>query len=185
MKKNPSYLASSLAGMIACCPANPVDANEKSAPIIVIATRDQENINTQIIDSEQIRQSPARTLPELLSLEAGIFSRSLYGNNATRATIDIRGFGATSAQNTLILVDGRRLNDVDLAAVDFSAIPLANIERVEIMRGGGAVLYGDGAVGGTINIITKQPATLGSTGQVELAAGNYGTRHLNIAAIYF
>jgi iron complex outermembrane receptor protein len=130
MKKNPSYLASSLAGMIACCPAYPVDASEKSAPIIVTATRDQKNTGTQIIDSGQIRQSPARTLPELLSFEAGIFSRSLYGNNATRATIDIRGFGATAAQNTLILVDGRRLNDVDLAAVEFSTIPLANIERV-------------------------------------------------------
>lgn len=172
-----------LVGLLGCIYVFPVNANnEKTVPIIVTATRDQENTRTQIIDAVQIRQSPATTLPELLSLEAGIFSRSLYGNNAARATIDIRGFGATAAQNTLILLDGRRLNDVDLAAIDFSAIPLADIERVEITRGGGAVLYGDGAVGGTINIITKQPGTLGNTGHVELAAGSYGVRRLNIAA---
>ena len=71
----------------------------------------------------------------MLGREAGVLSRSLYGNNASRASVDIRGFGAASTQNTLILVDGRRLNDVDLSAVDYSAIPLQAIERIEIESG--------------------------------------------------
>lgn len=146
---------------------------------MVTATRIQNDTHAIIISAEQIQQSPVKTLPELLSLEAGISSRSLYGNNAARATIDIRGFGVTSTQNTLILLDGRRLNDVDLSAVDFSAIPLSAIERIEIMPGGGAVLYGDGAVGGTINIITKQPGALGATGYAELSAGSYGERRID------
>jgi len=175
-------LSGFLAGALACFLAFPVNANnESSAPIIVTATRSQDSIHTNIIDAEQIRRSPAKTLPELLSLEAGIFSRSLYGNNAARSSIDIRGFGVTSGQNTLILLDGRRLNDVDLSAVDFSAIPIATIERIEITRGGGAVLYGDGAVGGTINIITKQPGTLGNTGFAELSVGSHSETRIDAA----
>lgn len=178
----PITAGSSLAGVLACLLSVPVNAmNEETTPIVVTATRNQDDARTAIISTEQIRQSAAKTLPELLSLEAGIFSRSLYGNNAVRATLDIRGFGATSGQNTLILLDGRRLNDVDLSAVDFSAIPLATIERIEITRGGGAVLYGDGAVGGTINIITKQPGTLGTTGYAQLAAGSYGETRIDAA----
>lgn len=169
-------------GLLACVLSYPVSAiDNKSVPIVVTATRNQNDAHTVIISAEQIQKSPSRTLPELLSLEAGIFSRSLYGNNASRSTIDIRGFGATSGQNTLILFDGRRLNDVDLAAVDFSAIPLSAVERIEIIRGGGAVLYGDGAVGGTINIITKQPGALGTTGFAELSAGSYGERRIDTA----
>ena len=181
----PITMGSSLAGMLACLLSIPVNAtNQETAPIVVTATRDHDGSHTTIISAEQIRQSPAKTLPELLSLEAGIFSRSLYGNNAARATIDMRGFGATSGQNTLILLDGRRLNDVDLSAVDFSAIPLATIERIEITRGGGAVLYGDGAVGGAINIITQQPGTLGTTGYAQLASGSYGENRIDTAVNY-
>lgn len=176
--KNVSYLA----GLLACLHCLPLSANnETTSPIVVTASRIQENGNTQIIDADQIRRSPAKTLPELLSLEAGIFSRSLYGNNASRAIVDIRGFGATAGQNTLILLDGRRLNDVDLSAVDYSAIPLSTIERIEINRGGGAVLYGDGAVGGTINIITTKSGMMGTTGYAQLSFGSYGESRIDAA----
>ena len=180
MKNQP---LSCLAACLACLSGFPLDAAEdvKKPMVVVTATRIQSNTNAITLNAEQIRQSPAQTLPELLSLEAGIFSRSLYGNNAARATIDIRGFGAASSQNTLILLDGRRLNDVDMSAVDFTAIPLAAIERIEIMPGSGAVLYGDGAVGGTINIITRQSGTLGASGYGELSAGSYGERHIDAA----
>ncbi|MHB8623014.1 MAG: TonB-dependent receptor [Sulfuricaulis sp.] len=134
-----------------------------------------------VITADDIRNSSAQTLPELLSLEAGVSMRSLFGNHATLDTVDIRGFGAASGQNTLILLDGRRLNDIDLSAVDFSAIPLANIARIEIIRGDGGVLYGDGAVGGTINIITKQPGHTGTSGNVNVTGASYKTRQLDAA----
>ena len=72
--------------------------------------------------------------------------RDLFGNNAAASTVDMRGFGAAAGQNTLILLDGRRLNDIDLSAVDWSALPLSAIERIEIVRGGSSVLHGSGAV---------------------------------------
>ena len=174
-----------LPAMLVVMPAygqTPMD--EQSENILVTATRlDNEDSkalgHVTVISASDIENSTARTVPELLAREAGILSRSLYGNNGTRATIDIRGFGAASTQNTLILLDGRRLNDVDLSAVDYGAIPVRSIERIEIMRNGGSVLYGDGAAGGTINIITRQPVTSGSSAFVEAGGGNLDTRQVN------
>jgi iron complex outermembrane recepter protein len=156
----------------------------QSENILVTATRlDDYNSkalgHVTVISAADIRNSTARTLPELLARESGILTRSLYGNNGTGATVDIRGFGAASTPNTLILLDGRRLNDIDLSAVDFGAIPLESIERIEIMRNGGSVLYGDGASGGTINIITRQPVTSGSSAYLEGGVGNLDTRQLD------
>jgi iron complex outermembrane receptor protein len=156
----------------------------QSENILVTATRlDPDNGkargNTTIITAADIEKSTARTLPELLGREAGVLTRSLYGNNATGSTVDIRGFGAASTQNTLILLDGRRLNDVDLSGVDFSIIPLQSIERIEITRNSGAVLYGDGAVGGAINIITRQPEMAGTSAFIKAGAGNLDTQQLD------
>jgi len=157
---------------------------ENNDTIIVTASRINSDINkatayTSIITAEQIANSPQKTLPEILATEAGIFSRSLYGNNAARATVDMRGFGAAAKQNTLVLLDGRRLNDIDLAAIDFTAIPLKNIERIEIIRGGGSVLYGDGATGGAINIITKQAVAGDSSAEVSVGLGSFNNRSIS------
>lgn len=149
-------------------------------PLTVVSTRLDKEIayapkNVTIISSEQIERSPAKTIPELLSLEAGILSRSTFGNSAVRSTIDIRGFGASSTQNTLILLDGRRLNDVDLSSVNYTSIPINNIERIEVVRGSGGVLYGDGAVGGVINIITKRASPGKKTVLAKAAFGSFAT----------
>lgn len=171
-------LSAILAGLLTVTQAA---ALEQQGSILVTATRlDADSAkargNVTVITSADIEKSTARTLPELLGREAGILARSLYGNNAARSTVDIRGFGAAATQNTLILLDGRRLNDVDLSAVDYSAIPLESIERIEILRNSGSVLYGDGAVGGAINIITRQPGKAGTSGFVKAGIGNLGTR---------
>ncbi len=155
--------------------------------ILVTATRlDEANTrargNTTIISAQDIENSTARTLPELLGREAGVLSRSLFGNNGASATVDIRGFGAASSQNTLILLDGRRLNDVDLSSINFGTIPLQSIERIEITRNSGAVLYGDGAVGGAINIITRQPDRAGTTAFIKAGAGNLDTQKIDASA---
>jgi iron complex outermembrane receptor protein len=154
--------------------------------IIVTATRigdaaAQLPANITVIDADAIRQSPARTLPELLTLEAGVITRSLYGNNASQATVDLRGFGAAATPNTLILLNGRRLNDFDLGAVDFAAISLKDVERIEVIRGTGGVLYGDGAVGGAVNIVTREPARTGTHGQVGVTAGSHAARGLDLS----
>jgi iron complex outermembrane receptor protein len=115
-----------------------------------------------VIGAEEIANSAARTLPELLSEQVGVTMKDFYGNNAAVTGVDLRGFGVTGPQNTLILLDGRRITDIDLSGVQWSAIPLAGIERIEILRGTGAVLYGEGASGGVINIVTRSPLKAGT-----------------------
>ena len=95
----------------------------------------------------------------------------------------MRGFGATAPSNTLVLVDGRRFNDFDIPGFDFSLIPRNSIDRIEITRGNsGAVLYGDGAVGGVINIVTKNGVGAAPNARVEGAFGSFNTREGKISA---
>jgi iron complex outermembrane recepter protein len=113
-----------------------------------------------VITAEEIAHSPSQTLQEIIGQVPGVQLTSFYGGvNGAGTSVDLRGFGAFANANTLILINGRRLNDVDMAQVDLSTIPLNSIERIEITRGNsGAVLYGDNAVGGVINIVTKTGA---------------------------
>ncbi len=157
--------------------------------VVVTATRfkeriDDKPVNMTVITGEDIRRSAAKTVPDLLSEQAGIQIHDFFGNNATTTTVDLRGFGITGTQNTLILVDGRRVADIDLSGVQWSAYPLANIERIEIVRGGGSVMYGDGAVGGVINIITRSPFDAPGAGGFRARAGSYGTKEVGFNAQY-
>jgi iron complex outermembrane receptor protein len=146
--------------------------------VVVTATRDTEEIrkvaaNVTVITRDDIEQSNARTTVDLMRDEVGVVVRDFYGTGKA-ASVDIRGFGETAPLNTLVLVDGRRVNEVDLSGVDWTQIPLNQIERIEIVRGAGSVLYGDNAVGGVINIITKKPDKPFSV-QAEGVTGSYGS----------
>jgi len=159
----------------------------RTPEVLVTATRFQDRvermaINASVITSEEITRSTARTLPDLLGSRAGVMARDLFGNDATSSTVDMRGFGATAAQNTLILVDGRRINDIDQSGVQWASIPLESIERIEILRGSGSVQYGDGATGGVINIITRHPVRDGSRVAGSARLGGYDTREVNASA---
>jgi iron complex outermembrane receptor protein len=147
--------------------------------VVVTATRFPEKrldhpIGVTVITREQIVNSTAATLPDLLSRHAGVNARNNSGS--PDVAIDMRGFGVSGDQNTLVLLDGQRLNDIELTTVRWSAIPLDAIERVEIQRGGGAVLYGGGATGGTINIITRSPI---AGDRSAVVAASYGSYHAN------
>ncbi len=113
--------------------------------------------SSTVITAEDIAHSPAQTVQEIIAQTPGVQLTNLYGGvNGAGTTVDVRGFGAFATNNTLVLINGRRLNDIDKAGVDLSTIPLNSIERIEITRGNsGAVLYGDNAVGGVINIVLK------------------------------
>ena len=114
--------------------------------------------SNSIITAEDIARSPAQNLPDILSREVGVQVQHLLSStNGSRDGVDLRGFGAFAQSNVLVLVNGRRFQDFDLQGFDFSSIPLNSIERIEITRGNSStVLYGDGAIGGSINIVLKK-----------------------------
>jgi iron complex outermembrane receptor protein len=137
--------------------------------------------STTVITRQDIENSPQATLPEILAQQAGIGMRDQLGNHGTASTLDLRGFGAAAGQNTLILLDGRRLNDIDLAAIDWSALPLSAIERIEIVRGGASVLHGAGAVAGVVNIITRSPLRLPDQATGKLQLGSFNARDVQLS----
>ena len=126
--------------------------------------------NVDVIESSDIKISGAKNLTDLLRGRSGI----QISDSNSGAVISMRGFSASQASsNTLIMIDGRRLNNIDISAPSISAIPLNQIERIEILNGSAGVLYGDQAVGGVINIITKAPDSAG--GNVQLSGGSFNT----------
>ncbi len=135
-------------------------AAHKLDSIVVTAARTESKINEvpaniSIITREQIEEKGARTLTDVFRDEQGVFTRNLLGN-PKYSTIDIRGFGETAAQNSLFLIDGRRVNEIDMSGTDLMQVPVEMIERIEIYRGPASVLYGDNAIGGVVNIILKK-----------------------------
>jgi len=143
--------------------------------------------STAVITAEDIAHSPAQSLPDLIAQVPGVQLQSLFGGPSGAGTsVDVRGFGAFATANTLFLINGRRLNDLDLQGVDLAAIPRDSIERIEITKGNsGAVLYGDNAVGGVINIVTKTgaggpPATF----RGEAGVGSFNQRTAAVSAAF-
>ena len=154
--------------------------SEELSPIIVTATRSAQSLVTtpssiSIITSEDIEQSGATQLIEVLNSQASIQINDLYGTGS-RASVSMRGFADNAKTNVQILVNGRRLNNPDLAAADLSGISLKDVKQIEIIHGSAGTLFGDQAVGGVINIITKTPEKSSSYVQVE--AGSYKKRNL-------
>jgi iron complex outermembrane receptor protein len=176
MKRLISILSSAFLVLFPLC----LSAQEEEVTlekVVVTATRDTEEIrkipaHVTVITKEEIEQSHVRYTVDLLKPESDVVVRDVYGTGKT-ASVDIRGFGETGALNTLVLVDGRRVNGIDLSGVDWTQIPIDQVERIEIVRGAGSVLYGDNAVGGVINIITKKPEKPFSA-QAEVVGGSYG-----------
>jgi iron complex outermembrane receptor protein len=150
------------------------DSLDKRDTLVVIGRNDFNHsidslpANVSVITSEDIAQSGARSLATLLRGRAGI----QVSDTNSGPVFSLRGFtGDQAAHNTLILVDGRRINKQDLSAPELNSILIDQIERIEILSGSAGVLYGDQAVGGVINIITKQNQS--DDRHVSLSAGSF------------
>ena len=160
-------------------------AESRGPAVVVTASRFAESqseapASVSRISREEIARSPALSIPGLLKSRAGIDIRPLYGPLGIDATVDIRGFGDAGGSNTLVLIDGVRLNPVDSGGINWSALPMASIERIEVVRGSGAVLYGDRAVGGVINIVTDKSAAPRSA--VEASVGSDAYRRISLSS---
>ena len=157
----------------------------KSAePLVVSATRwETSGIPTAnsitVIDREDIIQSGKNRIIDVLRTQAGIQIQDFTGDGS-RAVIDIRGFGSTGTSNTLVLIDGRRLNPTDLSGPNINLISLKDVEQIEITKGSNTVLYGDQAVGGVINIITRKYDT--TEIEAEVGFGSFDSQFQTINA---
>ena len=133
--------------------------------------------NVTIISKEDIEKKGYKNLQEILKDAPGInFVDFGFGGS-----IDIRGQGTEGSSKVKVMVDGVAMNLLDTShgATPINSIGISNVERIEIIPGGGAVLYGNGTVGGVVNIITKAPEETGGTAKIE-----YGSHYDKNAGIY-
>ena len=144
--------------------------------IVVNATRSDTQLqdmplHTTIITHEEIENSPATSVDQLLRQVPGLLipGSPFYTTDPTGNNITFRGL----SKKVLVLVDGVPLMDPFYTTIQWFRVPLSNIERVEIVRGGGAGLWGNLAVGGVVNIVTKRPTE--NNGDVALTGGSLGT----------
>lgn len=133
---------------------------ESSAPVVVISKKIKVSevgapFASEVYTKKEIQQSHAKDIYEFLNTQTSVTAMPSYGNPFTQA-IDMRGYGlGYGYQNTVVTVNGRRLNTMDQVPQLLSSIPIDSIEKIEIIKGTGSVEYGDGANAGAINIITK------------------------------
>ena len=133
---------------------------------------------SEIHTSKQIEASGAATLYDFLAQQTSLNVLSNFGSRAT-PSINLRGFGAENGyQNVVITLDGQRLNNIDMVPQLIGSIPIGNIERIEISKGSGSVIYGDGATAGAMQIYTKNKTGV----TVSTSLGNYGQKNHSVNA---
>lgn len=154
--------------------------------VIVTATRAERAlsdipVSASVITADQIQDTPAQSLDDVLRHVAGINLPIQTGTQAhpTADNVSMRGLGGIHA---LVMVDGVPINDPFFGYIQWARIPLENIERVEIVRGGGSPLWGNYAMGGAINVITR--TAMRDTVTIDAGAGSFGTYGANLFGSY-
>ncbi len=157
--------------------------------VIVSATRTQEPVEripaaASVITREQIERSPfpdGHQVDDLLRYVPGVQSSNLSSryNHPTAQAITLRGLGSRRA---LVLLDGVPLNDGFGGWINWGLVP-NNLERVEVVPGGGSNLYGTWAMGGVVHLLTR-PATMGPDFRTESQAGNLSSYQQAVSARY-
>lgn len=155
------------------------EMNFELAPIVVTASRMEESIlkakaDMSVVGREEIEQMHMDNVEEVLRTVPGVQFLD-YGSNGLNANVS--GIRINGSKDVVILVDGVRVNDFKGAGSSgymFAALMnnMDNIERVEVMRGSAATMYGSGAKGGVINIITRRPE--GAKTVIDIAKGSFG-----------
>lgn len=151
-------------------------------PVVVTAARFAEPaadlpFGVSVINAAQIQDAGVTTVNEAVMKLLGVPGRQDFYGGGDYA-LDLRGFGATSDNNQVVVVDGVRISEADLGGTRLAGIPIDDVERIEVIRGSGAVLYGEGATGGVISITTKSGAGTARRNRADLylGGGSFGLR---------
>ncbi len=157
--------------------------------LVVTASKSPEEIfktpaYINVLTQDDIQQSGVRSVNEAIVKLGGLIGRpSLFGGN--ELTLDVMGFGETAASNMVFIIDGVTYKEGDQSEVRIGNIQLDEVERIEIQKGGSSVLYGEGAVSGVVNIVTRasgwNPKNQ-TSGSVQTGFGSYGAEELKFSA---
>ena len=157
-------------------------ATPQLAETVVTATRvagprESQPFGTSVISAEDIQRVGAVTVNEAIMRILGVPGRQDFYGGGDYA-LDLRGFGVTSDSNQVVILDGIRINEADSGGTRLAGIPIESVVSIEVIRGSGAVLYGEGATGGVIIISTKAGKGTARKNAASLYAGvgSYGLR---------
>jgi len=149
-------------------------------PVVVTATRFPELVaslpfGVSVITAAEIQASGVTTVNEAIMKLLGVSGR-LDPTGGNNYTLDLRGFGETASNNQVVIVDGLRLNQPQSVVPNLAQIPIESVQRIEVIYGSGAVLYGEGATGGVIVVTTKVGAGIDqiNAASTYLALGSNG-----------
>ena len=157
-------------------------------PVVVTATRFPELVaslpfGVSVITAAEIQASGVTTVNEAIMKLLGVSGR-LDPTGGNNYTLDLRGFGETASNNQVVIVDGLRLNQPQSVVPNLAQIPIESVQKIEVIYGSGAVLYGEGATGGVIVVTTKVGAGVDQTNAASafLALGSNGLRDVALNA---
>jgi iron complex outermembrane receptor protein len=178
----PTKIALACAGIFATVSATQAQTSSEFDSVIVTASKFKQYIQDTpaaitVITADEIGKYGIQSVTEAIMLLGGIQGRQDL-NGGEEYLLDLGGFGASSEKNQVIVVDGIRMYD-ETGSFRLTGISIDSVERIEIQKGSAAVLYGEGASGGVINIITKNTENQknqGTFGNVDLGGGSYGTK---------
>jgi iron complex outermembrane receptor protein len=146
-------------------------SSDEALDFVVTAGRTREAANkvagqVTVITADEIAESGATSVTDILATVPGIsFQGGMFGPGSE--SISMRGFGENSGGRVLVLVDGAKINNPDMGAYNWNVVSLSDIERIEVLDGSASVQYGNYAVGGVVNIITRKS---GKTQKTSLTA---------------
>jgi vitamin B12 transporter len=150
--------------------------------VIVTANKVEQKQNATgkivtVINAATLQANAGRSIAQILNEQAGLYLPGSLSNAGTVPSIYMRG---ASSGRTLILIDGIPVGDPSMISNEFdlNLVPLNLIERIEILKGAQSTLYGSDAIGGVINIITKNKSIPSLSG--DFSTGSYGTRKINL-----
>src|SRR4051794_26347510 len=142
--------------------------------------RDQACAAVTVLNRQAIERLPAESLSEVMAFVPGV-TMMFDGDASGVPMITSRGFfGGGEVEYVKLIVDGVPVGDAESGNIDWRSFRAEDIERIEVLHGPGSSLYGDTALGGVVQLFTRQQAGGGSSGDLHLSGGSFDTRNADV-----